>query len=104
MLERLHVSFGVRGVALERFKSYVRDRSQAVIVDDVVSTPVPRPYGVPQGSVLWVVLFTPYSQPLSGVISDYDYDFHKYVDDMGFSQSAPPADFVLSSQYSDMYL
>ena len=46
------MSFGVRGVALERFKSYVRDRSQAVIVDDVVSTPIPRPYGVPQGSVL----------------------------------------------------
>ena len=52
MLERLNVSLGVRGVALERFKSYVRDRSQSVIVDDIVSAPVPLVYGVPQGSGL----------------------------------------------------
>ena len=52
LLETLKVTFGVRGVALGRFASYVHDRSQSVIVDGIASVPSPFVYGVPQGSVL----------------------------------------------------
>ena len=41
LLERLKVTFGLRGVALERFAAYVRDRSQSVIVDGIVSAYAP---------------------------------------------------------------
>ena len=50
LLERLKVSFGVRDVALERFASYVHDRSQSVTVDGIVPAPSPLVYGVTQGS------------------------------------------------------
>jgi len=40
-LERLKVTFGLRGVALEWFAAYVRDRSQSVIVAGIVSAYAP---------------------------------------------------------------
>ena len=41
LLERLKVTFGLRGVALEWFAAYVRDRSQSVIVAGIVSAYAP---------------------------------------------------------------
>ena len=75
--ERLKVTLGVRGVALGCFASSVRYRSRSVSVDGIVSAPSPFVYGGPQGSVLRL-----YSQLPSEVISDHDFDFHKYVNDM----------------------
>ena len=88
LLETLKVTFGVRGVALGRFASYVHDRSQSVTVDGIVSAPSPLVHGVPQGSVLGPVLLTQYSQPLSDAISDQQSD-----SDTELSQSAPPDEF-----------
>ena len=93
LLRRLELTFGVGGTVLRWFDSYLHDRFQSVVVDDVLSAPCPLVYGVPQGSVLGPVLFTLYSQPLSDVITEHDFQFHKYADDTELSKSARPECF-----------
>ena len=99
LLRRLESTFGISGVALSWFESYLSDRTQSVVVDGLMSTPIPHVFGVPQGSVLGPLLFTQYSQPLSDVIAHHSCDYHKYADDTGISDSAPPSDFT-SAQFN----
>ena len=94
LLRRLESTFGISGLALSWFESYLSDRTQSVVVDGLMSTPIPLVFGVPQGSVLGPVLFTLYSQPLSDVIICHSCDYHKYADDTEISDSAPPSDFT----------
>ena len=96
LLRRLEVSFGIKGIVLAWFTSYVSGRFQSVIVSGNVSNPRPLLYGVPQGSVLGPVLFTLYSQPLSDVIHRHNCSFHKYADDTQISQSGAPEDIGLT--------
>ena len=72
LLQRLEMTYGVRGTVLDWFASYLSERFQSVIVDGVVSASRPLVYGVPQGSVSGPVLFTLYSLPLSDVISVHE--------------------------------
>ena len=92
-LKRPDGTFGVRDLALKWSVSYVEDRFQSVIVDSGSSTPSPLVYGVPQGSVLGPILFTLYSQPLSGLFTAHEGDYRRYADDNELSKSAPPDDF-----------
>ena len=82
LLRGLESTFGISGVALSWFESYLSDRTQSVVVIGLMSIPIPLVFGVPQGSVLGPVLFTLYSQPLSDVIACHN------------SGSAPPSDFT----------
>ena len=93
LLQRLKVTFGIHGIVLDWFTSYLSDRHQSVLVDQNKSPSSPLLYGVPQGSVLGPVLFTLYSQPLSDVISSHMCDFHKYADDTELCNSVPPDEF-----------
>ena len=81
LTKRLDATFGVRGIVLDWFDSYVSERFQSVSVNKLLSDPSPLLYGVPQGSVLGLVLFTLYSQPLSEILLSYNCQFHKYTDD-----------------------
>ena len=87
-------TFGISGLALSWFESYLTDRTQSAVVDGLMSIPIPLVFGVPRGSVLGPVLFTLYSQPLSDVIACHSCDYHKYADDTEISDSAPPSDFT----------
>ena len=61
LLDRLNTSFGLSGTVLEWFKSYLINRTQSVIIDDVTSEPRTLLYGVPQGSVLGPICYTLYT-------------------------------------------
>ena len=52
LLRRLEVSFGIRGVAMNWFASYLSGRSQQVSVHGTLALSTFLEYGVPQGSVL----------------------------------------------------
>ena len=92
LLQRLETTFGISGTVLHWFASYLQGREQSVKVD-VLSSPSPLQFGVPQGSVLGPLLFTLYSQPLSDLICRHECDTHKYADDTQLSKGAPPDQF-----------
>ena len=94
VLRRLESTFGISGLALSWFESYLSDRTQYVVFDGLMSTPIPLVFGVPHGSDLGPVLFSLYSQLLSDVIACHSCDYHKYADDTKISDSAPPSDFT----------
>ena len=49
--------YGIRGIALDWFKSYLSDRYQCVAINNSLSEPKPVSCGVPQGSILGPLLF-----------------------------------------------
>ncbi len=89
LIRRLEKRCGLKGTALSWFISYLKDRTQSVMINGHQSKPVKLKYGVPQGSVLGPILFTIYTSPLSEIFSEYNMDYHCYADDtqiyMGFN-------------------
>ena len=56
LLFKLHF-YGIRGGKLKRIKSFLDDRSQNVLLNDVKSDDIPVSSVIPQGSVLGPILF-----------------------------------------------
>ena len=93
LLKRLETTFGISGTVLLWFASYLEGREQSVKVGNVLSSPNPLQFGVPQGSVLGPILCKLYSQPLSDLICRHESEYHKYADDTQLSKGAPPNQF-----------
>ena len=73
--------FGVGGTVFIWIKSYLSNHKQKVKLGNSFSDAFSLPYGVPQGSVLGLFLFTLYTTPLSNIISNFNVTHHLYADD-----------------------
>ena len=81
LLELLESYVGIEGTALSLFRSYLTQRSQCVVVENVMSELVTLLYGVPQGSVLGPLKFCLYTLPLGAIVRHHGLQFHIYADD-----------------------
>ena len=96
LLTRLQNWFGLDGLSLDWFSSYLSLRSQAVSINDSTSAFSTLSCGVPQGSVLGPLLFTLYTTPLGSVISKNSLKYHLYADDTQLYISFTPTNSALS--------
>ena len=81
LLSRLGNWFGVSKNALDWFKSYLTGRSQRIKLGNCLSSRSDLSFGVPQGSVLGLPLFTLYTTPRSSLISAHAIPHDLYADD-----------------------
>ena len=99
MLRRRESTFGISGLARVLVRVILSDRKQSVVVDGLMSTPIPLSLVFLRDRSSDSVLFTLYSQPLSDVIVCDSCDYHKYGDDTEISDSAPPSDFTSAQSH-----
>lgn len=81
LLDRLHDDYGVSGVSLKWFESYLQHRTQSVKIGNDKSDKIELPCGVPQGSVLGPILFSLYVRPVAHIARSFDIENMFYADD-----------------------
>ncbi len=75
--------YGIRGVALKLFRSYLTNRKQFVEIDETQSETLTIQTGVPQGSILGPLLFIIYMNDIAQASKIFD--FIIYADDTTLS-------------------
>ena len=81
LIHRLESRFGIKGKALQWFRSYLENRLQYVCINGSNSSSTEVAFGVPQGSVLGPILYLLYTSPLGDIIRQHGMEFHLYADD-----------------------
>ena len=82
LLQRLERRFGITGLALAWFQSYLGTRKQTITSNGHFSSQsFDIKYGVPQSTVFGPLLFTLYSAPVADIIIKHELDFMIYFYD-----------------------
>jgi hypothetical protein len=89
LLQRLRTSYGLDGIVIDWFRSYLCCRTQYVRLSASMSKTSTAKYGLPQGSVLGPILFLLYSADVLQLIKRHQLHPHAFADDSqiyGFCQ------------------
>ena len=93
LLNCLQYRFGVQGQVLEWICLYLASRTQIVKVGDYESDPVTLKQGVPEGSLLGLILFSIYTSPIGNICIKPNVNYHGYTNDtqnyLSFSPKVP---------------
>ena len=87
--------YGVRGLPLSWFKSYLHNRQQSVVIDGISSHPRHVQCGVPQGSILGPTLFLIYINDI--VNSTNFFNFRLFADDTSLFKSTTSQNINLNT-------
>ena len=90
LVHRLQTDLGFTDAVIQCFSSYLTDRTHYVSLCNHCSAFTHVHSGVPQGSVLGLILFTMYIKPLSAIIDSHSIIHHSFADDLQLQMSAPP--------------
>ena len=99
LLKKLKV-YGFSDGSILWFKSYLKGRFQQVVVNDVVSESCPIEYGIPQGSILGILLFLIHINDFPLHVDNSSVDL--YVDDTTLYCSKVTVNDVTSSINKDL--
>jgi len=90
--DHLKADFGINGITLEWLLLFFIDRNQYIAIGSSRSTPVACLSGVPQGSVLYPLLFALYISPVDKVVSAHRLHLHQNADNTQQNMAVRPAD------------
>ncbi len=91
LLAWLQKRFGVKGEALDWFRTYLMNRTQTVSLPGGAKSGAQNlTFGVPQGSVLGGVLFCVYTSPIGDILHAQDMSYHLYADDLSLYLALEP--------------
>ena len=82
LIRRLRLRYGFVGKTFDWLISYLKERTQRVVIGDQSSSTTTLTTRVPQGSVLGPLLFSLYVQPIGDIIRALALFFHQYTDDL----------------------
>jgi hypothetical protein len=94
LIQRLSHSYGIGGIALSWFHSFLTDRTQSVNFNGQQSTRTTLTSGVPQGSVFGPILFTMYTADVVRIAHHHGVSIHCYADDLQLYIHCVPDDAV----------
>ncbi len=93
-------SLDITGIPLRWFESYLTGRSFRVAWGGEVSKARQLVTGVPQGSVLELLLFSTYTTSLAPIIQAHGFSYHFYADDTQLYLSFRPDDPTVAARIS----
>ena len=80
LLSRLNITYGIGNMVRSWVSSYLSGRTQSVWVDGTSSHAETMQYGVPQGSVMGLLLFLLYTADLDVIVTNQGLMLHFYAD------------------------
>ena len=81
LLNLLSDGYGLDGIVLKWFKSYLSNRTCSINIKDSFSDFICLLFGVPQGSILGPILFVLYTKHVQHIASKYGLSIQLYADD-----------------------